>query len=291
MTKDLKSKMRIAYSKSGVTRTLVIALVIIIIVGSSVSAYAILRAPSSSPSPTPTPTPTTTATSSPSPSPSPTSSETATPNPTSTATQAPTTTPYPNPSHTASSTPTATPSPTPTPTPTPPQNIGDNTYAINTWQTVSFTDFNSGIYFNFSQAITGDFYVTIDVSNMVEPSGNAVATYMNLYNQSIRTNGNSLNGTYVPFYGYEDWLNNNSTNSAFTWSDTSGVGSGYNFINQDNSNIVTLSRTENLMTYGYTSNDNYIDNVMQPISATFIVNDGILAISGSIRFMVSTTPP
>jgi hypothetical protein len=156
---------------------------------------------------------------------------------------------------------------------------------------VSYTDFNSGIYFNFSQAITGDFYVTIDVSNMVVPSGNAVTTYMNLYNQSISTNGNSLNGTYVPFYGYEDWLNNNSTNSAFTLSDTSGVGSGFNFINQDNSSTITLSRTGNLVTYGYTSNDNYTDNVMQPISAIYIVNDGTYAISGSIRFMVSITAP
>jgi hypothetical protein len=115
------------FSKAGITKMAVIALVVIIIlvgIGVGVVYYA-MQSPSPPPSPSPSPTST--------PTPTPTLTPTPTPTPTATPTPPPTLPPTPTPTSTA------TPTPTPTPIPTQPLTLSSSSSTSHVGGSVNLT--------------------------------------------------------------------------------------------------------------------------------------------------------
>ena len=172
--------------------------------------------------------------------------------------------------------------------------IGDNIYTIGTWQTISYSDFESGggIVFNFSREITGDFNLTIDASNLVPYDSSGTWISVDLFNVSF---SESIGASEL--YGYQDWITTNVSSSDFFYTPTGNDADSaiISFENPENDTIISMVRSGNMITYGYTGSDEYTDTLMASIDSIMFSCDNLNPgpLSGSLSFIVSSgsSPP
>ncbi len=203
---ELKTKMLLFFSKSGMARV-IIALIVIILLSGTAIAYIAFKPPASSrsstlvttPSPSPSPSTMPSPTPSYSPTPSPTPGPSSSPQPS----QSPSPTPTQTPSPTASPTPKPTPTPSPTPTPTP-APTSTHTVTSNTMITGDWTD-----YWNVS--LTTSYDVTLSDSMTVTRGAQQLGVWAydstDLDTQSWIWNVNFMNSTFAYY-----WVNTGAGN-------------------------------------------------------------------------------